>query len=210
MPSDKEKDDFSKIGKRSKLESFQKLKRFTSFLKKNETNEKFHDKKNKNTETAELKQINEESEFKIEKDSQDKVIKSLLRPDAEYEAKSRPTSSFEDFVDEHILLSRDIFGKKEMKIKILDVSDEHPPNQWKLGDRVKVNKILVTVKHLESQQIEEGEFDIEAIEKELTEKRHYTSTNRWVPINDIKNGYVISSRHTSLISDAIALDYIAF
>ena len=97
-----------------------------------------------------------------------------------------------------------------MKIKILDVSDERPPNQWKLGDRVKVNKILVTVKHLESQEVEEGEFDIEAIEKEIAEKRHYSSTNRWVPVNDVKNGYVIGSRHTSLISDAIALEYIAF
>ena len=142
--------------------------------------------------------------------AQDKVIKSLLRPESEYESKSGPTTKFEDFVDERILISRDIFGKKEMKIKILDVSDEHPPNQWKLGDRVKVNKILITIKHLESQEIEEGEFDIEAIEKELAEKRHYSSTNRWVPINDVKNGYVIGSRHTSLISDAIALEYITF
>ena len=141
---------------------------------------------------------------------QDKVIKSLLRPESEYESKSGPTTNFEDFVDEHILISRDILGKKEMKIKISDVSDEHPPSQWKLGDRVKVNKIIVTVKHLESQQVEEGEFDIEAIEEELAEKRHYTSTNRWVPVSDVKNGYVISSRHISLISGAIALEYIAF
>jgi len=141
---------------------------------------------------------------------QDKVIKSLLRPESEYESKSGPTTNFDDFIDEHILISRDIFGKKEMKIKISDVSDEHPPSQWKLGDRVKVNKIIVTVKHLDSQQVEEGEFDIEAIEKELIEKRHYTSTNRWVPVSDVKNGYVISSRHISLISGAIALEYITF
>ncbi len=141
---------------------------------------------------------------------QDKVIKSLLRPESEYESKSGPTTNFEDFVDEHILISRDILGKKEMKIKISDVSDEHPPSQWKLGDRVKVNKIIVTVKHLESQQVEESEFDIEAIEEELVEKRHYTSTNRWVPVSDVKNGYVISSRHISLISGAIALEYITF
>ena len=46
--------------------------------------------------------------------------------------------------------------------------------------------------------------------KELAEKRHYTSTNRWVPVNDIKNGYVTNSRHTTLISDAAALDLIVF
>jgi len=115
-----------------------------------------------------------------------------------------------EFVDERALVSHDTFGRKEMKIKIVEVSDENPPSKWKFGDRVKVNKILVTVKHVETQQVEEGEFDIQSIEKELQEKRHYTSTNRWVPTNDIKNGYVTNSRHSSLISDAHALDYITF
>lgn len=139
----------------------------------------------------------------------DSVIKSLLEPIYEDLEKKR-SYSYNDFIDERILISRDAFGKKEMKIKVLEVSDEHPPVQWKFGDRVKVSKILITVKHLETQQIEEGEFDIETIERELAEKRHYTSTNRWVPTNEIKNGYVIGSRHTSLISDAVALDYIIF
>jgi hypothetical protein len=108
------------------------------------------------------------------------------------------------------LSSHNAFGDKEMKIKILEVSDEIAPLVTKFGDRVKINKIIVTIKHLQTQQIEEGEFDIESIEKELTEKRHYTSTNRWVPTSDIKNGYVTNSRHTALISDAAALDYITF
>jgi len=82
--------------------------------------------------------------------------------------------------------------------------------RWKFGDRVKINKILITIKYLETQQVEEAEFDIEAIEKELVEKRHYSSSNRWVPVEDIKNGYAVSSRHTSLTSDAMALDYITF
>ena len=118
--------------------------------------------------------------------------------------------SFEQFVDERMLVSHNIFGNKEMKIKILEVSDEHAPSQWKFGDRVKVNKILVTIKHLATQQIEEGEFDIDTIEKELKEKSHYTSTNRWVSVNDIKNGYVVNTKHFSLISDTVALDYITF
>ena len=118
--------------------------------------------------------------------------------------------SFENFIDERMLISRDALGKKEMKIKVLEVSDETAPSQWKFGDRVKINKILITIKHLESQEIEEGELDIEEVEKELVEKRHYTSTNRWVPTKDIKNGYVINSRHTRLISDAAALDLIQF
>ena len=97
-----------------------------------------------------------------------------------------------------------------MKIKILEISDEIGQAAWKFGDRVKINKILITIKHLKNQQIEESEFDIEAIEKELVEKRHYTSTNRWAPTNEIINGYLINSRHTSMISDAAALDYIIF
>jgi len=117
---------------------------------------------------------------------------------------------FEEFVDERILVSHDAFGKKVMKIKVLEVSDETSPSQWKFGDRVKINKILVTIKHLETLQVEEGEFDIQSIEKELVEKRHYSSTNRWVPTKEIKNGYVLNSRHTSLISDASALEYIVF
>ena len=119
-------------------------------------------------------------------------------------------TSFNDFIDERELISHNAFGDKEMKIKILEISDEVGQTPWKFGDRVKINKILITIKHLENQQIEESEFDIEAIENELTEKRHYTSTNRWVPTKEIKNGYLINSRHTSMISDASALDYIIF
>ena len=143
---------------------------------------------------------------------QHKIVTSLLRPEIENEAKAGPTLDFEEFVDERILISKDLFGKKEMKIKILEVSDENQKSQirWKFGNRAKINKILITIKHLETQQVEESEFDIEAIEKELVKKRHYSSSNRWVPVNDIKNGYVVGSRHNSLTSDAVALDYITF
>jgi hypothetical protein len=91
--------------------------------------------------------------------------KSLLET-----SESKGTNSriiFEEFTDERTLISYDVFGKKQMKIKVLEVSDENPPSKWKFGDRVKVSKILVTIKHLTSQEIEEGEFDIEAIEREL-------------------------------------------
>jgi len=133
---------------------------------------------------------------------------SLLDTVSDAEVNSR--ISFEEFTDERTLISTDTFGKKQMKIKILEVSDEPAPLKWKLGDRVKVIKILVTIKHLTTQQVEESEFDIEAIERELAEKRHYTSTNRWIPVDFIKNGYVLKSYHTRLISDAHALDYIVF
>ena len=129
-----------------------------------------------------------------------------FKPTTTHETKT----SFDEFIDERILVSHNAFGDKEMKIKILEVSDEIASLTTKFGDRVKINKIIVTIKHLKTQEIEEGEFDIEAIERELAEKRHYTSSNRWVPTGEIKNGYVTNSRHTSLISDAMALDYIIF
>ena len=143
------------------------------------------------------------------KDEQiESTTESLLQTVSDAEVDSR--ISFEEFTDERALISRDAFGKKQMKIKVLEVSDENPVLKWKFGDRVKVTKILVTVKHLTTQEVEEAEFNIEEIERELSEKRHYTSTNRWIPTGDIKNGYVIGDKHTRLISDAAALDYIVF
>lgn len=146
-----------------------------------------------------------------EEPSENKEIKpNYLLEVSQTESDYSSRKSFEEFTDERMLVSHDAFGNKQMKIKVLEVSDENPPSKWKFGDRVKVSKILVTIKHLTTQEVEEGEFDIEAIERELAEKRHYTSTNRWIPANDIKNGYVVGSRHTTLISDASALDYIIF
>ena len=149
------------------------------------------------------------TESNIETKENEMHSKSILETVSESKA-TQSRVSFEEFTDERTLVSYDAFGNKQMKIKVLEVSDENPPSKWKFGDRVKVSKILVTIKHLTSQEVEEGEFDIEAIERELAEKRHYTSTNRWVPTTDIKNGYVVGSKHTTLISDASALDYIVF
>ena len=137
----------------------------------------------------------------------DSAVRSILDDGASHAERN---AEFEEFLDERVLVSRDALGKKEMKVKVIEVTDEHPPSKWKLGDRVKARRILVTIKHLESMKVEEAEFDIEAIEAELAEKRHYTSSNRWIPTSDIKNGYVLKTRHMALISDALALDYIAF
>ena len=149
-----------------------------------------------------------ESSISVEKElnKERKTVNTNLKPTTMHKTKI----SFDNFIDERVLVSHNAFGNKEMKVKILEVSDEIAPLAGKFGDRVKINKIIITIKHLGTQEIEEGEFDIESIERELIEKRHYTSTNRWVPAEDIKNGYVTNSRHTTLISDAMALDYITF
>ena len=48
--------------------------------------------------------------------------------------------SFSDFIDERMLISKNVLGTKEMKIKVIEVSDETTPMQWKFGDRVKDNE----------------------------------------------------------------------
>jgi len=116
--------------------------------------------------------------------------------------------SFEDFVDERSLISQDALGTKEIKLKLLEVEDDTSDHVWRFGVRVKVKRVLITIKHIKTQQIEEGECDLKEIEKEMKEKRHYSSTNRWVQTTDIKNGYILSTRHSSLLADAVALDYL--
>jgi hypothetical protein len=150
------------------------------------------------------------SEDKNSLESKPSEIESILDLVSEESDSVNSRINFEEFTDERILISYDSTGNKQMKIKVLEVSDERNPSLWKFGDRVKINKILITIKHLKTQEVEEAEFDIEAIERELAEKRHYSSTNRWIETNDIKNGYVIATFHTRLISDAHSLDYIVF
>ena len=185
-----------------------KFKKLTGFFKKKE-----HSEPEVIEEPVIEEPVVEESKQYLEEGEKipEKVVESILEPiEVTSQYNSDKKYDFDEFIDERILISRDAFGNKEMKIKVLEVSDEKSPTAWKLGDRVKLNKILVTIKHLETQEVEEGEFDIQSIEEELAKERHYSSTNRWVPTNDIKNGYIIASRHTSLISDAVALDYITF
>jgi hypothetical protein len=150
------------------------------------------------------------SEEKTSTETDTPKIESILDLVSEADDGVNSRISFEEFTDERILISHDSTGNKQMKIKVLEVSDESTPSKWKFGDRVKISKILITIKHLTTQEVEEGEFDIEEIERELAEKRHYSSTNRWILANDIRNGYVVGAYHTRLISDAAALDYIIF
>ncbi|WP_255430791.1 hypothetical protein [Candidatus Nitrosopumilus sp. SW] len=50
---------------------------------------------------------------------------ALLETASDAEVNSR--ISFEEFTDEKTLISHDAFGNKQMKIKVLEVSDETPP-----------------------------------------------------------------------------------
>ncbi len=99
------------------------------------------------------------------------TTESLLETVSDAEVNSR--ISFEEFTDERALISRDAFGKKQMKIKVLEVSDENPVMKWKFGDRVKVTKILVTIKHLTTQEVEELNLILKKL-RENYQKRDIT------------------------------------
>ncbi|SVC39387.1 uncharacterized protein METZ01_LOCUS292241, partial [marine metagenome] len=64
-------------------------------------------------------------------------IKSSNEPNFKptYEHDSKTT--FGEFIDERILVSHNAIGDKEMKIKIIEISDENPPLVSKFGNRVK-------------------------------------------------------------------------
>ena len=79
----------------------------------------------------------------------------------------------------------------------------------RFGGRILVKKVLLTIKHIDAEEIEEKELDIEELEKRIKKERLFSSSNRWVSPSEIKNGYIVASRHLDLLADAIALDIIS-
>lgn len=114
------------------------------------------------------------------------------------------------FVDDRLLTSRDALNKSQLKIKLVDIDGNARDYSQRFGQRVLVKKILVTIRYLDTEQIEEVELDLEELESRIKRERLFSSSNRWVSPGEIKNNYVISSRHLDLLSDAIALDIISF
>jgi hypothetical protein len=97
----------------------------------------------------------------------------------------------------------------EIKLKLLEIAEgAYDPIGYKFGHRLLVTKVLAVIKHTRTDEIEEKELDLEAIEKEMKTKRVYSSSNRWVYSSEVKNGYIAATRHFDLLADAIALDYV--
>ena len=118
--------------------------------------------------------------------------------------------SYDRFVDERLLTSRDALNKFQMKIKLLSIDDNARDHSVRFGRRVLVDKIMLLSKHTDTQEIEEIELDIAKLEKRIRKERHYSSSNRLVSPHEIKNGYIVASRHQDLLADALALDAIVF
>ena len=118
--------------------------------------------------------------------------------------------SSDRFVDDRLLTSRDALNKSQLKIKLIDIDGNARDYSQRFGQRVLVKKVLVTIRYMETEQIEEVELDLEDLESRIKRERLFSSSNRWVSPSEIKNNYVISNRHLDLLSDAIALDIISF
>jgi hypothetical protein len=118
--------------------------------------------------------------------------------------------SSDRFVDDRLLTSRDALNKSQLKIKLIDIDGNARDYSQRFGQRVLVKKVLVTIRYMDTEQIEEVELDLEDLESRIKRERLFSSSNRWVSPSEIKNNYVISSRHLDLLSDAIALDILSF
>lgn len=118
--------------------------------------------------------------------------------------------SYDRFVDDRLLTSRDALNTTQMKLKLVEIDEGARDFSQRFGGRVLVRKVLLTMKYSKTEEVEEVELDLELLENKLRKERLFSSSNRWVSPNEIKNGYIIANRHLDLLADAIALDIISF
>jgi NH3-dependent NAD+ synthetase len=116
--------------------------------------------------------------------------------------------SYDRFVDDRLLTSRDALNKLQIKVKLIEIDENARDYSQRFGRRVLVKKVLITIKHNETQEIEEREIDLEELEARMRKERLFSSSNRWVSPTEIKNGFIVASKHLELLADAIALDII--
>ena len=118
--------------------------------------------------------------------------------------------SYDRFIDDRLLTSRDALNKIQIKVKMIEYDENARDFSQRFGSRILVKKILLTIRHLDTEEIEERELDVEGIETRMKKERLFSSSNRWVSPSEIKNGYVVASRHLDLLADAVALDIFVF
>jgi NH3-dependent NAD+ synthetase len=116
--------------------------------------------------------------------------------------------SYDRFVDDRLLTSRDALNKLQIKVKLIEIDENARDYSQRFGRRVLVKKVLLTIKHNETQEIEEREIDLKELEARMRKERLFSSSNRWVSPTEIKNGFIVASKHLELLADAIALDVI--
>ncbi len=100
--------------------------------------------------------------------------------------------SYDRFIDERLLTSRDALNKLQIKMKVLEIDESARDFSQRFGRRALVQKVLLTIKYNDTEEVEERELDVEEIEKRIKKERLFSSSNRWLASSDIKNGYVVA------------------
>ena len=118
--------------------------------------------------------------------------------------------SYDRFVDDRLLTSRDVLNRKQIKIKLVDYDESARDFSQRFGSRILVRKVLLTIRKTDTEEIEEKELDVEELEKRIRKERLWSSSNRKKKKSELKNGYIVASRHLDLLANAIALDIIQF
>lgn len=116
--------------------------------------------------------------------------------------------SYDRFIDDRLLTSRDALNRIQIKMKLIEIDEQARDYSQRFGQRVLVKRVLLTIKHNDTEEIEEMELDVDELEKRMRKERLFSSSNRWISPSEIKNGFIIANRHLDLLADAVALDII--
>ena len=116
--------------------------------------------------------------------------------------------SYDRFIDDRLLTSRDALNRIQIKMKLVEIDEKARDYSQRFGQRVLVKRVLLTIKHNDTEEIEEMELDVDELEKRMRKERLFSSSNRWISPPEIKNGFIVANRHLDLLADAVALDII--
>ena len=82
--------------------------------------------------------------------------------------------SYDRFLDERLLTSRDALNRLQIKIKVLEIDENARDFSQRFGRRVLVQKVLLTIKHNETEEVEERELDVGDIENKMRKRRGFS------------------------------------
>ena len=80
---------------------------------------------------------------------------------------------YDRFVDDRLLTSRDALNRIQIKIKLTDIDENARDFSQRFGNRILVNKVLLTIKQNDTEEIEEKELDIKEIESRIKKKDYF-------------------------------------
>ena len=82
--------------------------------------------------------------------------------------------SYDRFIDDRLMTSRDALNKIQIKIKLLNIDENARDYSQRFGSRILVKRVLLTIKHIDAEEIEEKEksFNIKMFHKPLITRNY--------------------------------------